>query len=179
MSEKFCNGMQEIIDQLTTTLDELKDIGKTMSSEDCGKKIFYFALESNMEETLIRLRKYFPNIPFYKGKSKFHMHRLGWKIAQTGFGVFQRIGYIVQSGLYKFLKKLTLLKSEREIEILKERYNKEEKLFRPQSLDSNGVIMFYLLIIALGMSMLVFLLEKMSKYYSHVGLYEQTVVVKF
>jgi hypothetical protein len=153
--------MQSILDQLSTTLAELPEIGRKLSKDNCDHKMFYLVPEMDIDKTLVQLKSYCPKVSFYKGTSQFQSSRVGWKIAQQGVGIYLRLTQIVEAGLYNFLKKITQQSHLRETEILKAKFSEEK--FTPQSMKSNAVIVFYLYIGLLGLSIVIFIKERFWK----------------
>lgn len=162
MSAKFCAKMGIILDQLKTSIQPLHGIGEELSQDGCSHQIFYLVTESAVEETLLGLKAQFPTVPFYKGTSTFHTHRKGgWKIGLSGMGgIYKRINKLVEGGIVSFLKIITSLRQKKEVEVLKVNGSKG---FKSQSLDSNGIVIFFFVFGLWGVAGVAFVMELVRK----------------
>jgi hypothetical protein len=166
--EPFCKTLFTVLNQFATVTYPLERIGKILSSDKCSKNYFYLLTNSKIDGKLVKLvdesLQSHEHIPYYKGKSKFFPHRVGWKVSKNGpsdgGGMIRNLNAIVRSGIYHFLKELVRHRENRNIKNLTEKYNKATLGYKQHSFKYSAMT-FYFYFICLGFSTLVLLSEKL------------------
>jgi hypothetical protein len=155
----FCKTLFTVLSQLSPVTYPLDRIGRILSTDECSKKHFYLLLNSEIDGKLAKLLdKSHGRIPFYKGKSKFFLHRKGWKVSKNGpadGGMIRNLNTIVRSGIYNFVHH----REYRNTKNLTEKHNAMTQGYKEHNLKYSA-ISFYLYFICLGVSILVLLGER-------------------
>jgi hypothetical protein len=102
-------------------------------------------------------------VPFYKGKDKFFLHRKGWKVSKqgpTGGAMISRLEAIVRSGIYGFLDDLSRFHDFFQFQRANSRVQSSFKRYSFRHLSVTA----YVYIVGLGVSIVCIVIELIYAY---------------
>jgi len=109
----YCLGVYNFLRQVIITQHNIEYVGSKTVEKSCEKPFFIGTKNSEASLNLEVLKTNFPELFFYKGKSKYFSHQVGWMISKIGISggkMIKLFQTLFTSGIYQELYKLKELR---------------------------------------------------------------------